>query len=90
LWRDGSRDSVIASGTLTMLDPATTDVLDTVVIGTGKYRNPRLTWFKFDARLKDVQSFAFDLSCEEPTYLNLAGFTFDSHLTDDNGARVFR
>jgi hypothetical protein len=90
LWRDGSRDSVIATGTLTMLDPATTDVLDTVVIGTGKYRNPRLTWFKFDARLKDVQSFAFDLSCEEPTYLNLAGFTFDSHLTDDNGARVFR
>ena len=90
LWRDGSRDTLIASGTLTMLDPATTDLTDTVVIGTGKYRNPRLTWFKFDARLKDVQSFAFDLSCTEPTFINLAGFTFDSHIVDEAGARVFR
>lgn len=90
LWRDGSRDSLVSSGTLVMVDPATTDLMNTVVVGTGKYRNPRLTWFKFDARLKDAQSFAFDLSCDEPTYLNLASFTFDSHITDEMGARVFR
>lgn len=90
LWRDGSRDTLVASGTLTMLDPATTDLMNTVVIGSGQYRNPRLTWFKFDARLKDVQSFAFDLICVEPTFINLAGFTFDSHIVDETGARVFR
>jgi hypothetical protein len=90
LWRDGSRDTAVSSGTLTMLDPETTSLMDTVVIGTSKYQNPRLTWFKFDARLKDAQSFAFDLQCDEPTYMNLAGFSFDSHTVDEMGARVHR
>jgi hypothetical protein len=90
LWRDGSRDTAVSSGTLTMLDPATPAVMNTVVIGSGKYQNPRLTWFKFDARLTDTQSFAFDLSCDEPTYLNIAGFAFDSHVVDGLGARVLR
>lgn len=90
LWRDGSRDTAVSSGTLSMVDPATTSFTNTIVVGTGKYQNPRLTWFKFDARLKDAQSFAFDLSCDEPTYLNIAGFSFDSHIIDGLGARVTR
>lgn len=90
LWRDGSRDTQVATGTLSLIDPATTDLINTVVIGTGKYRNPRLTWYKFDARLKDVKSFAFDISCDEPRFMHLAGFSFDSHIVDEAGARVFR
>lgn len=90
LWRDGSRDTEVASGTLTLYDPDTPSTMDTAVIGTSKYRNPRLTWFKFDARLIDAQSFAFDLECAEPTYINLFGFSFDSHSTDEQGARVNR
>jgi hypothetical protein len=90
VWRDGSRDTLIATGTLSLIDPATTDLINTVVIGTGKYRNPRLTWYKFDVRMKDLKSFAFDISCEEPRFLHLAGFAFDSHVVDEAGARVFR
>lgn len=90
LWRDGSRDTQVATGTLSLLDPATTDLINTVVIGTGKYRNPRLTWYKFDARLKDVKSFAFDIYCDEPRFMHLASFSFDSHIVDEAGARVFR
>lgn len=90
LWRDGSRDTSVSSGTLSMVDPQTSAFMNTAIIGTSKYQNPRLTWFKFDARLKDAQSFAFDLSCDEPTYLNLAAFSFDSHTVDEQGARVHR
>jgi len=90
LWRDGSRDTEVASGTLTLYDPDTPATVNTAVIDTSKYRNPRLSWFKFDARLVDAQSFAFDLECSEPTYLNLFGFSFDSHTTDELGARVNR
>lgn len=90
LWRDGSRDTEVASGTLTLYDPDTPTTIGTVVIGTSKYRTPRLTWFKFDARLIDVQSFAFDLECSEPAHINLAGFSFDSLTVDPTGARVNR
>jgi len=90
LWRDDNRDTLVDSGTLTMIDPSTTELMNSVVIGTGKFHNPRLTWYKFDTRLIDARSFAFDLYCNDPTFLELAAFAFDAHIVDEAGARENR
>lgn len=90
LWRDDNRDTEVDTGTLTLVDPSTTELLNTVVIDGGKFHNPRLTWFKFDTRLIDARSFAFDLTCDDPTFLELAAFAFDGHIVDPAGARENR
>jgi hypothetical protein len=90
VWKDDNRDTSVDTGTLTMVDPSTTELLNTIVIGTGKFHNPRLTWYRFDTRLIDARSFAFDLSCDDPTFLELAAFAFDAHIVDPAGARENR
>jgi hypothetical protein len=90
VWRDDNRDTSIDTGTLTMIDPLTTELMNSIAIGTGKFHNPRLTWYKFDTRCVDARSFAFDLSCDDPTFLELAAFAFDAHIVDPAGARENR
>lgn len=90
VWQNGSRDTSVQTGTLEAINPATSDRLDTLVLGTGKVRTPRLTWKKFDCRVRSCESFAFDLSCDEPTFMALAAFSFDSVTTDVDGAVVSR
>ena len=89
-WKDDNRDILVGSGTITPVDPSTAELLGSVVIGTGKFHHPRLTWWCFDTRLVDVRSFAFDLACTEPGYMNIAAFAFDVHTVDEAGARVNR
>lgn len=91
VWKNDSRDDPTPrTGTLRMVDPATNDLMNTVVVGSGRYHNPRLTWAKFDVYLTDVRSFAFDLTCTDPVFMHLAGFSFDAHTVDSAGARVAR
>lgn len=89
-WQNDSRDTSVATGTLEAMNPATTDRLDTLVLGTGKLHDPRLTWKKFGARIKSAESFAFDLECSEPTYLSIAAIMFEVDIVDDRGGRVSR
>lgn len=89
-WQNGSRDMAVATDTIKGCNPATTDVLDALVLGTGKVRTPRLTWKRFDVRIRSCESFAFDLTCTEPTYMHLAAFVFDGVAVDESLARVSR
>jgi hypothetical protein len=91
VWQNGSRDTQVGpTHTFQLVNPATTEVLDALVIGTGKLREPRLTWKRVDVRVKSAESFAFDLSCDEPTYLSIAAFAFGGVTVDETGARVSR
>jgi len=87
-WKHNSRDVAIATGTVEMTNAATVEVLDTLVLGTGRTRTPRLTWKRFDVRIKSVENFAFDLTSTAP--MHIAAFSFDAYLVDASGARVSR
>lgn len=88
VWQNGTRDTAVSTRTVEGINPATADRMDTLVLGTGKLREPRLTWKKVDVHVVSCESFAFDISCEEPTYMSLAAFMFDFVTTDPEGARA--
>ncbi len=89
VWQNGSRDTQVAQDhPFEAVNPKTTEVLDALVLGTGKTRTPRLTWKKVDIRVKSCECFAFDITCDEPTYMHLAAFSFDGLITDEAGGRV--
>jgi hypothetical protein len=91
VWQNGSRDTTVgpsAGHSVEMVAPSTTDVMDALVLGTGKTRTPRLTWKRIDTRVISAESFAFDLSSTSP--MHIVGFSFDAYLVDSSGARVSR
>lgn len=89
-WQNGSRDTSVSTGTIEAINPGTSDRMDTLVLGTGRMRSPRLTWKRFDVRVKSCESFAFDLECQEPTYMSIAAFMFEAAVVDEKGGRVSR
>ncbi len=88
VWQNGSRDTALSTKTVEGINPATADRLDTLVLGTGKVRTPRLTWKRVDVHVVACESFAFDLSCTSPTFLSIAAFMFDFVENDPKGLRV--
>lgn len=88
VWQNGSRDTAVMSRTVEGINPATADRIDTIVLGTGKVRTPRLTWKRVDVHVVSCESFAFDISCTEPTYMSIAAFMFDFGKQDQQGKRV--
>jgi hypothetical protein len=95
-WQNGSRDTAVVAGgkAIEAGNPntpfySTTDLPRSVVLGTTKIRDPRLTWKKVPVRIVDVESFAFDVvSTADSYFMEIAGFSFDGYLVDDSGARV--
>jgi hypothetical protein len=87
-WKNNSRDTPIATGTLEMVNPATVDVLNALVLGTGRTRTPRLTWKSFGTRIKSVENCAFDLTSSAP--MHIANFSMDAYIVDAEGSRVSR
>lgn len=88
VWQNGTRDTAVVTSTFQACNPATTEVLNTLVLGTGKLRTPRLTWKEVSVRVRSAESFSFDLSClsTTPTFLSIAAFAFDGTVTDDSAA----
>ena len=85
VWQNGSRDTTVVSKNVEACNPATTDLLNTLVLGTGKARTPRLTWKKVDVRVRSCESFSFDVSAAYPTPLHIAAFAFDAGLEEGSG-----
>lgn len=88
VWENGSRDTARGTTTVEGINPATADRMDTLVLGTGKVRDPKLTWKRIPVAVFGCESFAFDLECAEPTYMSIAAFAFDFVVVDPNGKRV--
>ena len=97
-YRNMRRDVIVQQQTstqkfaLTLAAPDLAEHLSNIVVGTGKLRDPRLFWKKFDVKLAGVDSFAFDLEGLESAgeYLHIAAIAFEAVVVDDKGASVSR
>ena len=88
VWINGTRDEPISTSTVENVNPGTTELFNTLKLGTGRVRAPRLTWKRIDVRVKSVESFAFDLTSTEP--LHIAAFAMGTLSVDETLARVSR
>lgn len=80
VWQNGTRDTAVVTTTREGRNPATSDLWNTLVLGTGAARTPRLTWKEVAVRVRSAESFSFDVSATYPVPLHIAAFAFDGEL----------
>jgi hypothetical protein len=91
-FRNGSWDPVITMTDVLAIgvddgSSIVTDAAGTAVVGTSKTHNPRLFWRMVPVGLENAYGWAFEISVNYPTRMELAAFAFDQSAAGSGNLR---